>query len=195
MILGATALVVAALFLSGVLTGPTGPLIVGGHPLVGNAAPDFALQDLEGHEVRLSDYQGRPLLVYFWASWCLPCRTEFPLVRQVLLDHAADRLAVVGIVFKDSPASAAGFMAAYGAPWPALVDPGGATANAYSVNGAPMTFYIDAAGIVRTVSFGPPPSGSLAGLLARILPSPGATSSPGASSGPGASSPPGSAAP
>ncbi|MFI5255045.1 MAG: TlpA family protein disulfide reductase [Candidatus Limnocylindrales bacterium] len=189
MILGATALVVAALLLSGVLAGPTGPLIVGGHPLVGKAAPDFALQDLDGHEVRLSDFQGRPLLVYFWASWCLPCRTEFPLVRQALLDHAADRLAAVGIVFKDSPASAAGFMNAYGATWPALVDPDGSTASAYSVNGAPMTFYIDPAGIVRTVSFGPPPSGSLEELLADILPPAGASSSPGASSPPGSAAP------
>lgn len=160
----------AALFLSGVLAGPGGPLVIGGHPLVGKPAPDFALQDLDGNEVRLADFRGRPTLVYFWASWCLPCRTEFPLLKQALVDHAADHLAVLGVIFKDTPENAGPFMTAYGATWPALVDAGGATAAAYSVNVPPLTFYLDASGVVRTVSFGPPPAGSLELLLAKILP-------------------------
>jgi cytochrome c biogenesis protein CcmG, thiol:disulfide interchange protein DsbE len=176
--LAAGVILVAALLLSGVLAGPAGPLVIGGHPLVGKAAPDFDLHDLDGNEVHLADYRGRPTLVYFWASWCLPCRTEFPLLKQALIDHAGDRLAVLGVVFKDSPENAASFMTAYGAPWPALVDLGGATAAAYSVNVPPLTFYLDAAGVVRTVSFGPPPAGSLELLLAHILPSPSAGVSP-----------------
>jgi len=147
-------------------------VVIGGHPLVGKAAPDFALQDLHGQTVRLADFRGQPLLVNFWASWCPPCRTEFPLLERALLDHATDRLAIVGIVFKDSAASAGQFMSSQGAAWPALVDPGGTAAAAYTVEAPPVTFFVDAAGVVRSVSFGPPPAGSLEGLLARILPSP-----------------------
>jgi cytochrome c biogenesis protein CcmG/thiol:disulfide interchange protein DsbE len=169
--IAAAVIVAAALLVIIGLGGREGPIVIGGHPLLGRAAPDFALRDLDGHDVRLADFRGRPLLVYFWASWCLPCRTEFPLLKQALLDHAGERLAVVGVVFKDSAANAGQFMSAQGASWPALVDPGGATAAAYSVFAPPTTFYVDAGGIVRAVSFGPPPAGSLEGLLARILPS------------------------
>jgi cytochrome c biogenesis protein CcmG/thiol:disulfide interchange protein DsbE len=166
-----------------ILTPAAGPLDIGGHPLAGKAAPDFTLTDLSGHVVRLADFRGRPLLVYFWASWCIPCRTEFPIVKSALQAHAADGLGVLGIVFKDAPEAARSFMSAQGASWPALADPDGAVAAAYSVSAPPMTFYIDAAGIVRLVSFGPPPAGSLEGLLAHILPTPGASrgASPGTS--------------
>jgi cytochrome c biogenesis protein CcmG/thiol:disulfide interchange protein DsbE len=164
--------VLAALLLSGVPRGGSGPQIIGGHPLLDRPAPEFTLKDLDGRDVRLSDFHGRPLLVYFWASWCLPCRTEFPLLKTALAAHAGDGLAAVGIVFKDSSTSAGEFMNAQGASWPALVDPDGAVAGAYAVHAPPTTFYIDGAGVVRAISFGPPPAGSLEGLLARILPSP-----------------------
>jgi cytochrome c biogenesis protein CcmG/thiol:disulfide interchange protein DsbE len=164
--------IVAAYLLSGGLGGGSGPQVIGGHPLLDRPAPGFVLQDLDGRDVSLSEFRGRPLLVYFWASWCLPCRTEFPLLKAALAAHAGEGLAALGIVFKDSATSAARFMSAEGASWPALVDPDGAVAAAYAVSAPPMTFYVDSAGIVRTVSFGPPPAGSLEGLLARILPSP-----------------------
>ena len=175
MVIAAVVVFAAALLVAIGLGGPPGPQVIGGHPLVGWAAPDFALRDLDGHDVRLADFRGRPLLVNFWASWCLPCRAEFPLLQRALREHAGERLAIVGVVFKDSDADAARFMDAQGASWPALGDPGGATAAAYSVFAPPTTFYVDADGIVRAVSFGPPPAGSLEGILARILPSPSAS--------------------
>lgn len=73
-------------------------------------------------------------------------------------------------MFKDSAANARDFMTAYDAPWPAVMDPGGATAAAWSVRGVPTSFYLDVTGTVRAISFGPPPSGSLEVLLAKILP-------------------------
>jgi hypothetical protein len=61
-------------------------------------------------------------------------------------------------------------MTDYEASWPAVMDPGGATATTWSVRAVPTSFFLDGSGIVRTISFGPPPSGSLEGLLAKILP-------------------------
>ncbi len=90
--------------------------------------------------------------------------------------HAAEGLEILGIVYKDSEDAASAFMSAYSATWPMLVDPGTKAAASFGVLAVPESFYVDRAGIVRQVSFGPPPSGSMDALLAAILaPSPGAT--------------------
>ena len=167
---GALAAAVVVVLLAGSLWRPEGPTVIGGHPLQGKPAPDFELTDLDGRKVHLAGLRGRPVIVYFWASWCIPCRTEFPLLKGALEAHADDGLAVIGVVFEDSAENARGFMADYEAPWPAVMDPDHRVADAYRVHVPPLTFYVDATGIVRTVSFGPPPSGSLEGLLAKILP-------------------------
>jgi cytochrome c biogenesis protein CcmG, thiol:disulfide interchange protein DsbE len=161
----------------GAPSGSAGVTVVGGPPLVGKPAPAIELQDDQGRTVHLSDYRGRPVIVNFWASWCTPCRGEFPLLRSAREAHAADGLEVLGVVYKDTPDAARAFMTDQGAAWPMLVDEGGRVAAAYGVLGIPQSFWIDGTGIVRQVSFGPPPSGSLDALLATILP-PAASPSP-----------------
>jgi len=151
-------------------SGSPGVTVVGGPPLVGKPAPAIELQDDRGRTVRLSDYAGRPVIVNFWASWCTPCRGEFPLLRDARAAHTEDGLEILGVVYKDSASSARSFMSQEGAGWPMLLDPDGHVAAAYGVLGIPQSFWIDGSGIVRQVSFGPPPSGSLDDLLASILP-------------------------
>jgi cytochrome c biogenesis protein CcmG/thiol:disulfide interchange protein DsbE len=115
---------------------------------VGGDAPAFALSDLNGRPVRLSDLRGRPVIVNFWASWCSPCVREFPLLRQAMSDHAADGLAVVGIVFHDRSENARDFMAQMGARWPAAMDPSDDVAQRYGITGPPESFFVDGNGIV-----------------------------------------------
>ena len=55
-----------------------------GGPRSGDVAPDFTAQTLDGKTVSLSDFRGKPVVLNFWASWCNPCRKEFPLFRQQL---------------------------------------------------------------------------------------------------------------
>ena len=145
------------------------PIVVGGSPLVGNAAPDFTLADLDGTRVRLSGYRGRPVIVNFWASWCIPCRAEFPLLRDARQRYAVEALEVLGIIHDDDAASARAFAEENGAAWPILLDPDDAAWQAYGGLLLPLTFYIDREGVVRTVSFGPPSSGSIDELIAKIL--------------------------
>lgn len=117
----------------------------GGGPA--GAAPPIDTVDLDGRRVRLADHRGTPVLVNFWASWCVPCRKEFPLLGAV---HG-DGLQVLGVVFEDTVEAARAFMRDQGATWPALRDPGGRIARAYGVGfrpGLPVTVAIDADGVL-----------------------------------------------
>ncbi|HEX3220616.1 MAG TPA: redoxin domain-containing protein [Candidatus Limnocylindria bacterium] len=117
-------------------------------PLVGQQAPDFALADLNGNPLQLSDLRGRAVIVNFWASWCVPCADEFPVLGAAA-QGSGDPPLVVGIVYRDSSSAAAAFMARMHATWPAAMDPGERVASAYGVYGAPASFFIDAHGVVR----------------------------------------------
>ena len=115
--------------------------------LLRRPAPAFETFDLEGQPVKLADYRGKAVLVNFWASWCVPCRKEFPLLKEV---HG-DQVVVLGVVFRDERRTAAAFMRDQGATWPGLIDPKGQIAAAYGVRlkpGIPVTVAIDAGGVV-----------------------------------------------
>lgn len=158
---------------SGAPSGIATPIPLGGTaPLEGKAAPDVTLLDANGHPVSLADYRGRPVIVNFWASWCGPCKEEFPLLAAARQRYAGQGLEILGVVYEDSAASAAAFMASEGATWPMLLDPQKVASAAYGVQVVPESFYVDPAGIVRTLSFGPPPAAGLDGLIGQILPSP-----------------------
>jgi cytochrome c biogenesis protein CcmG/thiol:disulfide interchange protein DsbE len=149
---------------------PTPSIVVGRNPLLDKPAPAISLPTLDGSgTVNLSDYAGRPVIVNFWASWCVPCRQEFPLFKEALTEHAADGLEVLGVVHLDSADSAKQFAADQGATWPLLTDTNNAAWQAYGQLLVPTTYYIDRQGIVRAVSYGPPPSGTLEEQLAKIL--------------------------
>jgi cytochrome c biogenesis protein CcmG, thiol:disulfide interchange protein DsbE len=109
------------------------------------------------------------VVVNFWASWCLPCREEFPILADIRERHAGDGLEVIGIVHDDGPQAAQAFAAEHGAVWPMVLDPDDEAWKAYGGQLLPMTFFIDRWGVVRAVSFGPPPPSVLDQQLAKIL--------------------------
>jgi thiol-disulfide isomerase/thioredoxin len=112
---------------------------------VGSTAPGFVTRDLDGNRVRLRDYRGQTVLLNFWASWCVPCRKEFPLLAQV---DKRENVAVLGVIYHDTDANARKFIAEHGGTWPGLRDDG-SIARAYRVGpGIPATIVIDADGKV-----------------------------------------------
>jgi cytochrome c biogenesis protein CcmG, thiol:disulfide interchange protein DsbE len=121
---------------------------------IGAAAPDFEVVDLDGNPISLAELRGRPVIVNFWASWCVPCIEEFPLLREAHQRHADDGLVVVGIVYQDRSAAAREFMDRQGAGWAAAADPDGRVADAYDILGPPETFLIGRDGRIAARSLG-----------------------------------------
>jgi cytochrome c biogenesis protein CcmG/thiol:disulfide interchange protein DsbE len=122
-----------------------------GGPLVGKPAPAFRLQTLNGGMLSLASLKGRPVVLNFWASWCVPCRQEAPLLRDLSDKQSLGGLAVVGVVFSDKNLGAVNaFVREYSLAYPSLLDPDLNTAIAYGVSGVPETFFIDRSGVVRS---------------------------------------------
>ena len=117
----------------------------GGAPASDPAAPGFTLTALgaPGQHISLSQYQGKPLIVNFWASWCDPCQRETPLLAGWYKQQHG-RVVIVGLDENDNTASALKFARAKGVTYPVGVDPALAAANAYGVVALPQTFFLDA---------------------------------------------------
>lgn len=138
-------------------------------PLVGKAAPPFTLKRLsDGASVSLASLRGKPVLLNFWATWCIPCRTEHPvLVRAAKI--LGTEIQFVGIVYQDRNEVVEAWLDTYGGrAYPTLIDEGGKTAIAYGVYGVPETYFIDAQGVVKAKHVGPLSVPALETYLARL---------------------------
>lgn len=120
-----------------------------GGPLVGKPAPNFTLQTLDGGTLSLASLKGRPVVLNYWASWCIPCREEAPLLRDLAERQSPGGLAVVGVVYADKVDKARAFRDEYALAFPSLMDVNLKTAINYGVGAVPETFFIDKAGVVR----------------------------------------------
>lgn len=133
-------------------------------------APAIVGTTLDGTPFDLADYLGRPVVVNFWGPGCVPCRDEFPLFIAKLAQHAGDGLAIVGVLTDDPPEPARRFVADLGATWPTVEDPDKALKTAYRVAGRPQTYFIDTAGIIRSIQIGEIRDADFERQYARIAP-------------------------
>ncbi len=123
-------------------------------PEIGNLAPDFTLTGLDGQEVSLSDFRGRPVLINFWASWCGPCRLEMPFLQAVHEKWAGKGLVVLGVNIQEDRVIVEKFVESTGLTFPILLSPGSRVPLSYNVRGIPATFLIDADGVIRDIKIG-----------------------------------------
>lgn len=136
---------------------------------VGNLAPDFALEALDGRTVRLSNFRGQPVWINFWAPWCIACRTEMPRIEGKYQEHRSDGLVVLGVGIQESREAIAAFADEVGATYPIVVDGDGRVAAQYSALALPVSYWIDRGGIVREWVFGELSPDLMAASLERIL--------------------------
>lgn len=124
-------------------------------PLIDKPAPAFTLHELHAPEKALSaaDLKGQVWLLNVWASWCVSCREEHPLLVEL---GKANVVPIYGLNYKDKPDAAMAWLGEMGNPYKAsIVDGDGRVGIDYGVYGVPETFVIDRDGIVRYKQIGP----------------------------------------
>lgn len=109
-------------------------------------APDVAFQTFEGETLTLSDFEGKPLVLNFFASWCPSCVAEMPDIESVHAKLGDDEVTFLGLAMQDDPASAQALRAQTGITYQTAQDPAGLLYQAFGGFAMPTTIFIDAAG-------------------------------------------------
>jgi cytochrome c biogenesis protein CcmG/thiol:disulfide interchange protein DsbE len=138
-------------------------------PLSGGAAPDFTLTNLKGEAVVLSQFRGRPVVLNFWATWCVPCREEMPLFQNAYKTHQDKGLVILALNFEEEANIARPYVEELGLTFEILLDHQATVAWQYRVTGLPITIFIDRQGIIQHIQIGQIKEEILAGLLEKIL--------------------------
>ena len=109
----------------------------------GSPAPDFQLPMLRGGTLSSQDLKGSPVVVNFWASWCVPCRQEAPVLEAAYEQYKALGVRFVGVDYEDLEGDAQAFTKEFKITYPSIRDTGGTLARSFGVRGVPETFFID----------------------------------------------------
>lgn len=122
----------------------------------GKKAPDFSITTSEGKKVKLSDYNGKALLLHFWATWCPPCRKELPTIETFAkkTEDANSRISFFAICISDSEKNRAAFMKRNKYTFPCALDESGDIAYKYGVQGIPTSILISPDGTIEKIHVG-----------------------------------------
>lgn len=126
-----------------------------GPPARPRPAPDFTLPRLSGGTISMKELRGRPVLVNFWTSWCLPCRSEMPSLDKLYREYRDRGFVVIGVSLDRSPDVVRQFVKETDVTFPIVLDPDWHVADRFRVLGLPGTFVVGPDGDVRAFGFGP----------------------------------------
>jgi peroxiredoxin len=213
---GAIAVVVAAVVLV-IVTTPLGkvtqggpgdpaatPFILGPAPTnglrVGDIPPELTIRgpdgtpapltDLEGRPVQLADLKGKAVWINFWASWCPPCQSETPVLRDLADAYRGRGLAVVGIsVQETSPQNVAAYAARYQLQYTIAADSTGDVFRTYRLYALPTQFFVGPEGAIRAIVPAPMTVAGASAIIESILPAASSGAASGSPASPGPSSP------
>ena len=128
----------------------------------GEKIPDFRLTLFSGYEyngqseVKISDLHGKVIFINFWASWCIPCAQEAPVLEEAWRYYQPDgKVVFLGVVYVDTESEARIFLKRFGNTYPNGPDLGTRISQMFRIKGVPETYIIDTSGILRYVKIGP----------------------------------------
>ncbi|MHB9293900.1 putative Thiol-disulfide oxidoreductase ResA [Hollandina sp. SP2] len=120
---------------------------------VGKPAPDFTFISAEGKPMKLSAYQGKPVALHFWATWCGPCIRELPLISALTTTKAQD-ITVLAINCAETEGEIADFLGRTKVTLNVVMDQDYRISQLYRINAIPQTYLIDDAGIIQSIRIG-----------------------------------------
>jgi thiol-disulfide isomerase/thioredoxin len=116
---------------------------------------EFALPDVTGRLVRLTDLRGRPVLINFWATWCYPCREEMPSLHALYTAYREQGFIVVAVATDTGGRdTVAPFVQQYGLTFPVVLDPHNTLGERLQVAGLPTSYVLDRQGRIVSVEVG-----------------------------------------
>jgi cytochrome c biogenesis protein CcmG/thiol:disulfide interchange protein DsbE len=132
-------------------------------------APDFTLSMFDGSQLTLSELRGQVVVVNFWASWCIPCRDEAPILEQTWRRYRDQGVVFIGVDYLDTDKEALAFLEEFNVTYPNGPDLGTRIARDYRIVGVPETFFIDKEGQVADLEIGPLTEARLVSAIETLL--------------------------
>jgi thiol-disulfide isomerase/thioredoxin len=123
-------------------------------PWGGGTTPALVLKDLEGREHRLDDYQGKVVVVNFWATWCEPCRDEMPSFNRLKARFGNAPFAIVAVNLAEGEARIGEFLKRVPVDFPVLLDRDGSVSKAWRARLLPYTVVLDPQQRIRYTALG-----------------------------------------
>ena len=138
---------------------------------IGFFAPEFELSSLNSEDILLSSFQGKPVILNYWASWCPPCKAEMPAFQQAYQEFAGTDLIIIAInaANQDSLSDVVQFVQKHELTFPIALDKTGSAARDYQVHSLPTTYFIDKNGVIQDIIIGGPIPLSLLRIQAKQL--------------------------
>ena len=122
---------------------------------VGKLSPDFTLQNTDGNTVTLSGLRGSPVLINFWATWCVPCGQEMPYLQEIYDIYTPKGLKFLSVDFGESADKVRGYLADRNLTFPVLLDlDKKVTTDKYPLQYVPTTLLVDEDGIIQKITIG-----------------------------------------
>ncbi len=146
--------------------------IIGGQqfaPETGFLAPPFDQNTINDQRVTSQQLRGQPVILNFWATWCVPCRVEMPALQQLHNDYHDRGLQIVGVNLGESPDAIQQWVTELDLTFDILPDPNGAIASQYYLLGQPSTYVISPDGRIINVFYGPVTADRLYDTVRRYL--------------------------
>lgn len=141
--------------------------------LRGQPAPNFELTafngEFEGQRFSLADMRGKVVVLNFWASWCVECDKEMPVLEQAWRDYHDRDVWFIGVDYLDIDSAGLAYLERFGTTYPNGPDIGSQMYHDYQCTGVPETFFIDQDGVIQHVQIGPITQPQLYELLDRLL--------------------------
>lgn len=135
--------------------------------LVDGPLPDLTLTTFDGESVALSSFQGKPMIINFWASWCRECDKEMAMLQEAH-ERYGEEIVILGLAYTDDRDKSLAYLDQYGITYMNGPDLGARFSDTFRIRGVPESFFVDRDGILRGMQLGVLDGPTLDGWIARL---------------------------